>query len=603
MKTWARHLRDFVGLLRYLRPYLGAGRGLLLAVLASSLVITLFEGVGVGLLVPLLSLLLGGEQATPMRPIQYLQAQFPGHSPAFYVGVCCVAIVGAIAAKNVGGYVSHIFSSRLKRRIAVNLRDALFRRLQQAPLDLFDSHPAGEIANIFLVESFRASQAIDGAIGLLQRGSIALVYLGVLFYISWPLTLLVVGLGTAIGASLSFAYGRLTRAGAEVTEINHRLASTLQQSFAGIRVVRAANSQATEMRAFHELNDAQAKAEERSNHALALVFPVTETVAVIGAMVIVAVAYIFWVKPGRMLSSYLLGYGFVLLRLLPLLYQLYGMQGHLLYLAGGIREVRKWLDTPIFPERPFGVRTFAGVERRVTFERVSFSYGDKAPALSDVSFEVPAGHTVAIVGPSGSGKSTLASLLLRLRAPSSGRIAVDGVDAWDFTPASWHDAVFIVEQDAFLFHGTLRENVLYACTDARAAALDAAIATANLEDVVANLPAGLDTLVGDRGAMLSGGQRQRVAIARAVVRNPAILILDEATSHLDAVSEQLVQQALNKASRGRTTLVIAHRLSTIREADWIIVLEDGRLIEQGTWNDLKARAGMFDRLLSGMARA
>jgi ATP-binding cassette, subfamily B, bacterial MsbA len=603
MKGWLKHLRDFAGLLQYLRPYLGAGRGLLLAVLASSLAMTVFEGVGVGLLVPLLSLLLGGEQAKPMRPIQFLQAQFPGHSPAFYVGVCCVAIVGAISAKNLGGYVSHIFSSRLKRRISVNLRDALFARLQQAPLELFDSRPAGEIANIFLVESSRASAAFDGAIGLIQRGSIALVYLGVLFYISWPLTLLVVGLGAAIGLSLSFAYGRLTQAGTEVTEINHRLAGKLQQSFAGVRVVRAANSQSAEIRTFHDLNDAQARAEERSHHALALLFPVTETVAVVGAMCIVTVAYIFWVKPGRMLSSYLLGYGFVLLRLLPLLYQLYGMQGHLLYLAGGIREVRKWLDTPIFPERPFGTRAFAGVHRSVAFEHVSFTYGDKEPALSDVSFEIPAGKTVAIVGPSGSGKSTLAALLLRLRAPASGCISVDGVDAWEFSPASWHEAVFIVEQDAFLFHGTLRENVLYACATSRVDALPQAIASANLEDVVAHLPQGLDTLVGDRGGMLSGGQRQRVAIARAVVRNPAILILDEATSHLDSVSEQLVQQALNRAARGRTTMVIAHRMSTIREADWIVVLEKGRVVQQGTWDDLKAQAGMFDRLLSGVARA
>jgi subfamily B ATP-binding cassette protein MsbA len=594
-------VREFAGPLRHLRPYLGAGRGLLAAVLVSSLVMTFFEGVGVGLLVPLLSLLLGGNQAQPMRPIQFLHGQFPGHSPAFYIGICCVAIIGAIAAKNIGTYVSMMFSSRLRRRVAVNLRDALFAHLQKAPLELFESRPAGEITNVFLVESYRSSLAVEGAVGLVQRGGIALVYVAALFYISWQLTVLVVALGLVVGASLSFVYGRLSRAGAQLTEHNHRLAGALQQSFAGVRVVRAANAQAAEMRAFHEVNDAQAEAEERSAHASALLFPLTETVAVIGAMVIVSVAYVFFVRSGHMLSSYLLGYGFVLLRLLPLLNQLYAMQGHLLYLAGGIREVQKWLGSPVYPERPFGTKTFTIVREALRFENVSFRYGDKAPALDGVSFEVPAGRTVAIVGPSGSGKSTLASLLLRLRTPSGGRVTVDGVDYWEFTPASWHDAVFIVEQEAFLFHGTLRDNVLYACKDTRAEALPSAIATANLEDVVANLPEGLDTVVGERGAMLSGGQRQRVAIARAVVRNPAILILDEATSHLDSVSEQLVQQALNKAARGRTLLVIAHRLSTIREADWIVVLDEGRVAEQGTWDSLRARAGMFDRLLSRVA--
>jgi len=600
VKGWLNHVREFVGLLRYLRPYLGAGRRLLLAVLVSSLIMTVFEGVGVGLLVPLLSLLLGGDQATPMRPIQFLQSQFPGHSSAFYVALCCVAIVAAIAAKNVGSYVSHLFSARLKRQIAVNLRDALFGRLLQAPLEIFDSRPSGEIANLFLVESYRASLALDAAIALAQRTSIALLYVGALFYISWPLTILVVALALLIGGSLSVVFGRLTRAGAHLAEANHRLSATLQQAFSGIRIVRAANAQAKELDAFHGANAGQARAEEQSGHALALILPVVETVAVVGAMIIVSVAYIFFVKPGRMLSSYLLGYGFVLLRLLPLLNTLYSMQGHLLYLAGGIREVRNWLDTPIYPERKFGSRTFTALRRALRFENVSFRYGNKSPALDGVTFEVPAGQTVAVVGPSGSGKSTLAALLLRLRTPTGGRITVDGVDYWEFSPASWHDAVFIVEQDAFLFHGSLRDNVLYACKDTRSGALPRAITTANLDDVVGSLPEGLDTLVGERGAMLSGGQRQRVAIARAVVRNPAILILDEATSHLDSVSEQLVQQALNEAARGRTMLVIAHRLSTIREADWIVVLEDGRLVEQGTWDELRARAGAFDRLVSGI---
>ena len=274
-----------------------------------------------------------------------------------------------------------------------------------------------------------------------------------------------------------------------------------------------------------------------------------------------------------MLSSYLLAYGFVLLRLLPLLNQLYGLHGHLAYLAGGIHEVKTWLETPHFPERPFGTAAFTGLERALAFEHVTYRYPNGKTALDDVDFVVPVGQTIAIVGPSGAGKSTLANILLRLRAPSGGRITVDGRDCWEFSPESWHRATALVEQDAFLFHGTLRENILYGCDDVGEEALDRALAAAHLTDVVTSLPDGLDTLVGERGAMVSGGQRQRIAIARAVIRNPSILILDEATSHLDAVSEQLVQQALHNAARGRTTIVIAHRLSTIRDADRLIVLE------------------------------
>jgi ABC-type multidrug transport system fused ATPase/permease subunit len=276
------------------------------------------------------------------------------------------------------------------------------------------------------------------------------------------------------------------------------------------------------------------------------------------------------------------------------------MQGHLFYVAGGIREVDRWLSTPVYPERPFGVVEFVTLRDALRLEGVSYTYGTGTEALKQVDFEVRAGQTVAVVGSSGSGKSTLASLLLRLRVPTAGRITVDGVDYWQFSPESWHRSIALVEQDAFLFHGTLGENVLYGWQHVTEGALESAIAAANLADMVASLPAGLDTLVGERGAMVSGGQRQRIAIARAIVRNPSILVLDEATSHLDSVSEQLVQQALSNAARGRTTIVIAHRLSTIRDADWIVVFEHGRIIEQGTWDSLQAAKGTFDRLVRGL---
>src|SRR5262245_10358130 len=252
MRSWLAQSADVWRLLRQLRPYLGAGRGLLAATMVSSFVMVVFEGVGVGLLVPLLSLLLGGTNAVPMRPLQWLQAQFPHHSAAYYVGLCCVAIVFAIAAKNVAAYVSQLFAARLKRRVATTLRAALFERLQRAPLELFDQRPTGEIANIFLVETQRTTIAIDAAVSFAQRLGIAMFYVAALFYISWSLTLLVVVLGLGLGGALSVVYRRLTHAGHRLTDLNHRLSTVLEQSFAGVRVVRATNAQAAEIGRFAE---------------------------------------------------------------------------------------------------------------------------------------------------------------------------------------------------------------------------------------------------------------------------------------------------------------------------------------------------------------
>ena len=598
MKTWLRQLAELANILRYLRPYVAERSWLFVAVVVSSLSVMFFEGIGVGLLVPLLNLLLGGENAAPMRPIEWLQGTFPDRSSAFYVTTVCSSIILAIAAKNTALYASQILAANLKRQVSVSLRTTLFARLQRADLDVFDRTPGGELSNVFLLETFRATMAIDVLLGMLQRTSIALFYAAALVYLSWPLTILVLALSMALGATLSFVYRRLSRAGEDVTDTNNRLASALAQSFAGIRTQRVTNSQRWERDRFHSLNAAQAEAEQRSSHASSLLFPLTETLAVTGGMLIVASAYVLLVRPGFMLSSYLLAYGFVLLRLLPIMNQLWGLQGHLFYLAGGVREVQSWLQTPEYPSRPFGVASFTSLRHELRYEGIAYRYLGGTLALDDVSFTVGVGETVAIVGPSGSGKSTLAAIVLRLRAPTAGRVTADGRDVWSFSPESWHRATALVEQDAFLFHGTVRENILYGCETADSAALNRAVQIANLEEFVVSLPAGLDTLVGERGVMVSGGQRQRIAIARAVIRNPQILVLDEATSHLDNVSEQLVQQALQNAARGRTTIVIAHRLSTIREADKLVVLDRGRVVEQGTWESLAVAGGTFQRLVA-----
>jgi ATP-binding cassette subfamily C protein CydCD len=246
-----------------------------------------------------------------------------------------------------------------------------------------------------------------------------------------------------------------------------------------------------------------------------------------------------------------------------------------------------------------GVKAHGAASAAVEMTKVSFSYpGRPVPALEGISLTVPAGHTTALVGSSGAGKTTLASLCLRFWDPAAGTVKLDGHDLRDYRLDEVRGRIALVAQDTYLFNDTLRNNILIARPAASDAEVEAAVAKASLDDFVRALPDGLDTLVGERGAQLSGGQRQRVAIARAFLKDAPVLILDEATSHLDAVNEQVVRNSLRLLARNRTTLVIAHRLSTVRDADQIVVLDRGRVVEVGDHATLLARGSLYARLVS-----
>jgi subfamily B ATP-binding cassette protein MsbA len=236
------------------------------------------------------------------------------------------------------------------------------------------------------------------------------------------------------------------------------------------------------------------------------------------------------------------------------------------------------------------------VAGRIELDAVSFAYDGERRVLREVDLDVAAGEVLALVGPSGSGKTTLVGLLPRLWDVTDGAIRIDGTDLRDVTTASLRQQIGLVQQEAVLFGGTVRDNIRYGRLDATDAEVEAAARSANAHDFVSALPEGYDTAVGDRGQRLSGGQRQRVAIARAILKDPPILLLDEATSSLDNESERLVQDALDRLKEGRTTIIIAHRLSTIRSAHRIAVLDDGWLVELGTHEDLLAREGLYARL-------
>jgi subfamily B ATP-binding cassette protein MsbA len=598
MKNPLPVLREVCGSFVRLRPHLRMGRWLLLSVAVCSFLTAPLEMVGVGMLIPMLAFLQGkGEEVLASKYLGWLPWVFPGQTPGFYFGAFCTLVVSALILKNLMLVLYQVLSTRMVSRAARNLRNDVFRRISRAPMHVFDTNRSGELTAVFSVEIIRTIDALGYLFVFIQRLCIAVCMLLTVAVISWEVTLSVLLLGPLLLLVTTPLIRRLESRGNQRVNILRRLGGWLNETFAGIRVLRATHAEKATLQAFEKQSLEMEAVDNRGMLLTAMATPMTEVLGVAGAMVVLAGTYYLLIVPGRLAAEYLMFIGFLLIRLLPMYSQISGLAGQLAFTSAGVREVERWLATPQYPERPFGNGTMSGIQRELRFRNVSFRYPNGTIALENLNFTVDAGQTVALVGGSGSGKSTIASLLMRLRMPSEGTIEVDGRDYWDFSAESWHAQLGFVEQEAFLFHETITRNLTIGLENVSPQRLNEALRRAHLEDVIASLPKGVETVVGERGTMLSGGQKQRLAIARALLRDPQLLILDEATSALDNVSEQQVQIALDEARVGRTSVVIAHRLTTIRHADKIIVLERGRIVEEGTWDGLLERQGRFAQLV------
>ncbi len=374
----------------------------------------------------------------------------------------------------------------------------------------------------------------------------------------------------------------------------------------GIRTVQAFATQDFERKRFYAASQDVVTATTKSLRTVSLIRPLIEGLATTVLVTMIIIGVTIFAANGQIQVATLLTFLLVLFRLMPALQEVGSCPSAFSNLRGAVENVELLLRTDNKPYLQNGFRNFQGLQEGIQLSAVNFGYDASALVLKDITFNIEKGQTVALVGGSGAGKTTLADLIARFYDPTQGEILIDGVNFREYDLNSVRRRMAIVSQDTFIFNASIRDNIAYGLEGVDESAVIEAARLSNALEFIQGLPEGFETILGDRGVRVSGGQRQRLAIARALLRNPEILILDEATSALDSVSERLIQDAIEKLSVGRTVIAIAHRLSTIVRADKVIVMEQGRIVEQGTYQELLAQQGAlwnYHKMQNGSGQA
>lgn len=582
-------------LLRFARPY----PGLILLTILLGFSGALFNGVSTALIVPVILRIVGQEVNLDGAPniIKKIMYPFENVPENYRLAVMAGAIILTIALKNLAAYVSTLASSTLSRKLTSDMREAGLKLLLEVDLDFYAKMKVGDLINRLGGEINRAASAIGNIVKLIILVITILVFVGLLLSISWQLTIAATVLLGLITLVNQYAISRSKKFGKLLSDMSKAYSVSVLEILSGMRLVKATGNEEREFQRIQKLIRDREKADFESQVNSEAIAPVGEVMGITAILLIVFLSRTFFAEQVASLSAVLLTYLLVLLRLLPFISQLNTIRSSFASSSASVELATEFLRRDNKPFMPYGNKQFAGLKEGIHFQWISFAYpGHDKLVLKDVDLYLPCGSTLALVGGSGAGKSTLADLLPRFYDPISGSITLDGIDLREFHIPSLRKAMGIVSQDTFLFNDTVGKNISYGRPEATEEEIIIAAKRANAYEFITKLPQGLNTLIGDRGVMLSGGQRQRLAIARALLQDPEILILDEATSALDTVSERLVQSALDNLSRNRTTLVIAHRLSTVQKADQIAVLEQGRVVEMGTHDNLLQKGGYYSRL-------
>lgn len=506
------------------------------------------------------------------------------------------SIIAIFIVRGLFWYGQNYLMSYVGQSVIIDIRAAVFKKLQRLSVSFYDKNKTGTIMS-YVTNDVNALQSamVENTIEMITEGFILIGSVVAMIYLDWRLTLFTVCTFPVVLWFMEFFGKKIRKTGGRIQECTADITSVLQESVASARVIKSFVREDYEVDRFDVENKANFRANMKNAQLMATLTPVVELVAAIG------VTMIIWyggnnVINGTITAGSLVAFLTYAVNISNPIKRLTRVIGNIQKALAAAQRVFMIIDMPEEIAESRDAKQLPEVSGKVEFQNVSFAYNDKGNVITDLSFSVKPGEVIAIVGPSGAGKSTIANLLPRFYDVNKGDIKIDGHSVREVTLDSLREQVGIVPQETMLFNGSVYNNILYGRLDATKEEIEAAAKAANAHDFIMQLTDGYETKLGDRGVNLSGGQRQRIAIARAILKNPRILILDEATSALDTESERVVQEALDRLMVGRTSFVIAHRLSTVKNADKILVLEKGNLVESGTHDELLDLDGLYAHL-------